>query len=62
MPNQIKSNCYCLAFILIGILNILFQIEFGKYYIGDLFDGRFNNYIFEHFYLSLTNQSDSFNK
>ena len=45
---------------LIGSFDFLNAIEFGKYSYGDIYDGRLNNFLLEHYYLALTNQIPSF--
>lgn len=60
MINLVQTNLWFFTLGLIGITNILYKIDFGAYFIGDLIDGRLNNYILEHFYLALTNEDINF--
>lgn len=62
MINQISSKQTSFALILffIGIIGVVCQYCAGGLFPGDPGDARFNLYVFEHFYLALNGQVQSF--
>ncbi|MBU6140866.1 MAG: hypothetical protein KGP29_04860 [Proteobacteria bacterium] len=55
-----KNNFGAIAIFLIGIIGVVFAYLVNDGLPGDLNDARFNMYVLEHFYLSLTGQTGGF--
>ena len=55
-----KENLLAFLLLFLGTFYAFSQIKFGTNSFGDLRDGRFSNFILEHFYRALTGEEKSF--
>ena len=55
-----RENLLAFFLFLAGIFHLIFSIKFGANSLGDILDGRLNNFFLEHFYLAFTGQEESF--
>jgi len=56
----LKENFLVFLLLSVGFFHIISEIKFGTNTIGDLVDGRFNNFVLEHFYRTLIGEEKSF--
>ena len=55
-----KENLLAFLLLFLGIFHALLEIKFGTNSFGDLRDGRFTNFVLEHFYRALIGEEQSF--
>ena len=55
-----KENLIAFSLLFLGIFHIVLEIKFGTNSFGDLRDGRFSNFVLEHFYRALIGEEKSF--
>lgn len=55
-----KENLIAFSLLFLGIFHIVLEIKFGTNSFGDLRDGRFSNFVLEHFYRALIGEEQSF--
>lgn len=55
-----KENLMAFSLLFLGIFHIVLEIKFGTNSFGDFSDGRFSNFVLEHFYRALIGEEKSF--
>jgi hypothetical protein len=55
-----KENLLAFSLLFLGIFHAFSQIKFGTNSFGDFRDGRFSNFVLEHFYRALIGEEQSF--
>jgi hypothetical protein len=55
-----KENLLAFSLLFLGIFHVFLEIKFGTNSFGDLRDGRFSNFVLEHFYRALIGEEKSF--
>ena len=58
--NYFKENLLAFILLFLGTFHLFLQIKFGANNFGDLRDGRFSNFVLEHFYRALNGEEKSF--
>ena len=58
--NYFKENLLAFILLFLGTFHLFLQIKFGANNFGDLKDGRFSNFVLEHFYRALNGEEKSF--